>query len=270
MVDADWEPLPEAERGLHPGELGPAATPRPTPGLVRPPAAAPPDAEALRAWQQLQQRVAAAPRSTSLVAAASHRARRQAARAAPASAGGPAATASPRGATGDGPQGVPAPVPSGPPDGAAVDGRDPREDQDWFRALPPAEQQRLRAVWAAQRARGEGSAASQRRLARRRAIAALAVALAVVVLGTGAAWPATLAAGALTAVLWARLGADRLRDPIVAVGALGVCHLALRFAFGPPGGTLFLDAILMVAFAALVGFDGEMRRSGGFDATNAG
>jgi hypothetical protein len=34
---------------------------------------------------------------------------------------------------------------------------------------------------------------------------------------------------------------------------------------GAPSPQLFFDAPLLVAFAALVGFDGEMRRTGGFD-----
>ena len=262
---SDWEPLPEAARIAHPGELGvdrgpsSAPSPRPpAPPAPAAPAAADPAAEA--AFRALQQRCAAAPPASSLVAEVQHRqqraARRRAAAAAPFAADARPVQSSLRSA-----DEVPLPLELEPP----AD-RDPREDDPWFGALPAAERERLRGVWSRQVATERGAAAAARGVRDRRSAAALLVAVLVVVLGTHSAWWCTLLGGGLCAVLWRRSAADRMRDPILAVSCLGIARVLPLVTHGLSPQSLVFDAMLTIVFAALVGFDGEMRRTGGFDA----
>ncbi len=76
---------------------------------------------------------------------------------------------------------------------------------------------------------------------------------------------ATMGAGVVCGIWWRHALADRFLDPMRA----GLCMLVLQglamVVNGAPSPQLFFDAPLLVSFAALVGFDGEMRRTGGFD-----
>jgi hypothetical protein len=218
-----------------------------------------PDPPAAAAWRALQQRIAAAGPASTFVAAVQRRADRAARQRAAARA--PSAAAELRRSALVEPAGLPAPLAVAPP----VD-RDQREDEAWFRALPAAEQTRLRAVWAGRRQRQADCLGVQRRNHNRRTVAAVGIGLAVALLGTGGAWPATVGAGVLCGIWWRHVSADRFRDPVLAVVCLGACHLVAALVHGQAPTGLFLDAILVVAFAAVVGFDGEMRRTGGFDA----
>ncbi len=146
-----------------------------------------------------------------------------------------------------------------------ADGRDPREDEAWFAALPPAEKDRLHAQWAKARAHRVDAVARQRRLGNRRFVAALVIAAATVFAGTGFLWHVTIGAGVLTGLWWRRAGADRLLDPIRALACLVVAHAAALLQTGEPNPLFWIDAILVISLSALVGFDGEIKRTGGFD-----
>jgi hypothetical protein len=261
---SDWEPLPDDLRVAHPGELAaaapvvPAPAPVPAaPATVPPPA---PDPEAEAALQRLRQRLAAAPPATSFVAAVQHRELRDRRRRAAAQAPFVAAAKVVQSSL-TGPEDVPLPIELAPP----LD-RDPREDEDWFRGLPEPERQRLHATWADRRAQGDGDRRVQRRNRNRRSVAAVLIAVVVALLGSGVAWQATIGAGGLCAVWWRHVAPDRFRDPILAVTCLFVAHVVAMIAHGHMTQGLYMDAILQVALAAIVGFDGEIRRSGGFDA----
>lgn len=152
-----------------------------------------------------------------------------------------------------------------PAHGAVVDDHDPREDEPWFHELPDVEQQRLRRVWAEKRAAAVRAASNVGRNGNERMVAAILVFVAVVLLGTGANWHATLGAGVVCGIWWRHARADRFLDPLRAFGCMAVLQTLAMLVNGSTSPTLFLDAPLLVAFAALVGFDGEMRRTGGFD-----
>jgi len=237
----------------------------------------PPDApEVLQALAALRAKLHAAPAPQSFVAAMQDRERREeqrrhrsrrAAAACPANEPGPKApdeVVAPRLASG-------APSPDEPPGPAAsATGSEPldhdhREDSAWFRALPEVEQQRLHTVWAGKRANTARTAANVARNGNERLVAAILVFLAVMVLGTGVNWHATVGAGVVCGIWWRHALADRFLDPMRA----GLCMLVLQglamVLNGVASPQLFFDAPLLVSFAALVGFDGEMRRTGGFD-----
>ena len=163
------------------------------------------------------------------------------------------------------------PRPAAPPDpvveyAEGQDGRDEREESEWFLALPDQEQQRLRTAWASKREQGLAAGSVQRRNQHRRFVAALFVFAVVWLLGTGVHWYATLGAGIVTGIWWRHAAADRFLDPLRACGVQFVLQGLAMVVTCQPSGTMFLDAPLLVAFAALVGFDGEIRRTGGFDA----
>lgn len=281
MTDADWEPLAPDRLGQHPGEWEPAAAgsaleralANPAPkarGAVRPPPAPPPpppppppapepSPAAAALLGDLRARLAATapkdPLAVQLQRSLDRRARKQRAGRAPFAQQVMPASTAPR------TEELPLPV--------VYEDRDPREDERWFHELPPDEQQRLRAAWQRQRAQLVGMAAGQQRCQWRRCAAALVVFAVTAAVGTHIAWPVTLAAGALCALFWRVRGPDRFADPLVALGCLMVPHAIAAFVHGYAEHLprMFQDAILLVAFAAIAGFDGEIRRSGGFDAT---
>ncbi|MFN7588078.1 MAG: hypothetical protein ACK501_21480 [Planctomycetota bacterium] len=148
---------------------------------------------------------------------------------------------------------------------SAVDDHDAREDEPWFHELPDVEQQRLRRAWAEKRAAAERAAGNVARNGNQRLVAGILVFVAVVLLGTGANGHATLGAGVVCGIWWRHARADRFLDPLRAFGCMAVLQTLAMLVNGSTSPTLFLDAPLLVAFAALVGFDGEMRRTGGFD-----
>ena len=146
--------------------------------------------------------------------------------------------------------------------------RDPREDETWFRGLPEAEQQRLVAAWSLRRERMKLDRPGQLRLRRDRFVSALLVFATVWLLGSGSYWLATVGSAILTGIAWQNLPACRFRDPILACVVYGLCQ-ALAFLVSTdtvmhPG--LVNDVLLLVPIAGLLGFSGEMRRTGGFDA----
>ena len=149
-------------------------------------------------------------------------------------------------------------------DSVALD-HDPREASEWFRSLPEAERQRLHRVWAEKRANAARATANLAHNGNQRLVAGFVVFLAVMLLGTGVNWHATVGAGIVCGIWWRHARADRFLDPLRA----GLCMLVLQglamVVNGAPSPQLFFDAPLLVAFSALVGFDGEMRRTGGFD-----
>jgi len=142
---------------------------------------------------------------------------------------------------------------------------DEREDSEWFRQLPATEQQRLHKVWAEKRASAARAASNVRRNGNERLVAGLLVFVAVMLLGTRVNWHATLGAGIVCGIWWRHARADRFLDPLRAFVAMAVLQVLAMLVNGYPSPQLFMDAPLLIAFAALVGFDGEMRRTGGFD-----
>lgn len=263
-------PAPSVPKAGEPTERAgaPKALPQPEP---------PEDPAALQALAALRAKLHAAPAPQSFVAAMQQRERREERRrhgrrrkaADPASPSNdrplPAFTepafvepASP----GPSPQATPALHTAS--DAAPLD-HDPREDCDWFRTLPEAEQRRLHEVWEQKRQHGQKSGLDQQRLGRQRFVAAQFVFLATLLLGTGVHWHATVGAGIVCGIWWKHSSADRFLDPLRAFGCQVVLQGLAMAVAGDPSPTLFLDAPLLVAFAALVGFDGEMRRTGGFD-----
>ena len=263
MTDDDWAPLSPAELCQRPGERAePAASalvPSHTTTPPAAPAAAPSPAEqraAELALAALQTRLARSAPATSLVAAAAHR-EQKAARKQRARQHTPLGELLVH-------EDAPAPEVEYAPGPA---GRDDREDSEWFRGLPPVEQERLRVAWAAQRARTFVATSRARRIGNRRFVASLFVFAAVAVLGTHALWHATLGAAVVTGLWWRHTAPDRFLDPVRGVACFFALQSLAMVAGGGQNPALFMDAVFVVAFAALVGFDGEMRRSGGFDAT---
>jgi hypothetical protein len=253
-TDDDWAPLaPTAALG-HPGEQAALVPSRPASARPQEAASA---AAATAAWAALQQRLAGAKAPQSLLAAARQRdcVAAQVARAALAKA------------VGGSPPIAAAPAPASPAPEVASHAGDPRELEPWFRGLPAEQQQRLRAQWDRKREQIEHLPDWQRRLQWQRFTAAVVLFGSLLVLGTGAVKLATMGAGIVCGICWRHLSADRFRDPLVAVALLFAGHLIAMVGSGadrlPPG--LFLDVLLLTGMAALVGFAGEIRRSGGFD-----
>lgn len=264
---SDWEPLPEASRWSHPGELGNvpprgAAPAPPAPVAAEPaPAAAPapPDPAAEAALRQLQQRLAASKPATTLIAAVQQREHRQQRRRAAARAPF-AADATVVHSTLRGPEDVPAPVPAAPP----VE-RDPREDEVWFRALPPSQQERLKAHWWHERHRHDhGGARLQRRLGRAVLHGALLFGvlslLLVLLLGGFSLVPKLTAGGALAAGAAELCGGGRYVYSL-AGAAVFVLVLGSMVVTQP----LLMMALMLTTYSmGCLGMDGEMRQSGGF------
>ncbi|HEX6813903.1 MAG TPA: hypothetical protein VF384_19935 [Planctomycetota bacterium] len=268
-VDDDWAPLPEDQRTLYPGELTDLrAKPRPPkpalPTAVAPPAAvatepvvdaaqhAAADLAAERALCELKQRIANSAPSTSLVAEVLHREDRQERRRA-ASAAVAAAVA---------------PKPAEPP---AIEydprghGFDVREDETWFKELPEQERQRLHDAWAQKRQHGVKTVANQRRNGGRRLVACIFVFVVVALLGTRSMWHVTLGAGVCCGIWWWHAAPDRFLDPMRALACFYFGHLIVMVVHGAVNPLAFMDSLLLVGLATLIGFDGEIRRTGGFD-----
>jgi hypothetical protein len=290
MTDDDWQPLPPEQVVAHPGEFEglakrfdapptsiapnvPAASaptgtavetrrefperlpikPRIEEKLPPPPA----NPEADRALDALRAKIAAAKPAQSIIASAQHREQKAERQQQAAAAPELAATVATIAAT--------------PPPAPAVeyaegkDGRDPREDAEWFQALPPHERERLAGVWRAERERFAKEPDRRRRSLERAALDGAIVFFVVGVLAaflTGA-W-ATIAkmtiGGAIGALLAQMVGGGRFRYAM-AGAAVFLCVLG-----GSVLGKPFLLYLLLGATYAMgaVGMDREMRRSGGF------
>ena len=266
-----WAPLTDEERISHPGELvapdsHAQAGPEPSaPGahalqtaVTEPEPAAEQVLEDLKALEELKARIATSGPSTSLVAEVVHREQRQerqqratnAVRAADA-------------AVMKGPRQPRDPLPI--EYDAGVHGRDPREEEAWFKALPPAERVRLQAAWAEKRQHAVSSAAVQRRNGNRRLVAALIVFATIIITGTGSEWAATAGAGICTGIWWRHARPDRFLDPLRALACFFGLHMIAWVAHGTISPLIFMDGVLLIGFATIVGFDGEIRRTGGFD-----
>jgi hypothetical protein len=212
-----------------------------------------------RAVAALQKKMAAAPKSHTFVAALEdrdhlRRRRRRAARASSLSTLGQTKCSV-----------TEADIPLAVDFAVGEEGRDPREEEAWFKELPAAQRARLHDVWAQKGEQAKSAAKVHRRNRGRRAGAALIVFAAVGIFGT-AAWLVMLAAGLLCALIWSYTGACRYLDPLVALFCFfGVVLTAwvLNGADGAPSAS-FMDAILLTACATIAGFDAEIRRSGGF------
>lgn len=154
-------------------------------------------------------------------------------------------------------------------------GRDPREDEPGFRNLPPMEQQRLRQQWEEERQRLSLRPLQQRRVQLHLLLSAIAVYAVVGLLLAPfrgvAVLPGMLASGLLTGMAWLPL--RRTRFAFALVGVL-VFAFGKGFAFAVTGAdleeisgeamTMLFTAIVVTFGCGLVGFDCEMRMSGGF------
>jgi hypothetical protein len=293
MTDSeDWEPLRSDQLAAHPGELvdvsrqtkvpetAPAAAsardavrtaestsasttespaPCPPPRRRR---SAPLAPEAEKALQELKSKLAARPAAQSLIAEVQRREEKRERKLRAAQAPELAAAIPVR---------LSIAVPAGSEEEAAnaVDfGRDPREHEAWFLGLPAPERERLIAAWGARREQLEVEKPGQRRAKRDRFVAAILLFAAVMLIGSGSYWLATLGAGVVCGIWWRNVPACRFRDPIVALVCfvLGqmLAYLVSTDTMAHPG--LVNDVLLLIPFGALLGFSGEMRRTGGFDA----
>jgi hypothetical protein len=146
---------------------------------------------------------------------------------------------------------------------------DAREREEWFLRLPEPERERLKRVWIQQREQVDDASPVQRSNRNERLVAALIVFAAVFGAGTHDHWHATLGAGICCGIWWRYLAPDRFMDPVTAIGCFFTAHLlAWGVGGGDPPQHMFMDALLLVSLAAVVGFHGEIRRSGGFDVRN--
>lgn len=268
MAEADWEPLPQERVCANPGEFVELGK-RPAPAMPQPPQPEPVpvalrvakvepvlDPAAQQALQALQQQLAASQPASSWVAQALRRERRTERQRARVSQTAELAATMVQGT---------APVPEieyAP----GADGRDPREEQEWFLALPEAERHRLQAAWAQKRTVEQNETALQRRNRNRRFWASMICFAATLVMGTGQFWHATVGAGIVCGIWWRHAGPCRFMDPLRALLCLGVMQGLAMAVARSMNQQLFMDAVLITSLAALVGFEGEIRRSGGFDA----
>jgi hypothetical protein len=264
----DWEPLSADELAQRPGERAAQSPAKQSPAKQSPVNPAPPketapaaNPDGERLLQELKARIAQAPPSKSLIDEVMHReqrARRQQRAAGAEQLAGckPVQSAV---AVKDLPLDVDF--------DAGEHGRDAREDQAWFKDLPEDERKRLQEAWAQKRVKGDDDFAVQRRIRNRRTAAAIITFVAVLFAGSGQQWHATVGAGICCGIWWRHASPDRLRDPLIAFACLLVLHLlAWGVLRGDPPYMLWMDSVLVVALAAFVGFDGEIRRTGGFEA----
>lgn len=252
MTDEDWAPLAPERLALPPGACDETHASRP----VMPPPASRPDPEAEAALRALQQRLLQTKPSASLVASVQRRERRLERRFAAAPRVRAVLAQALVDATDD------------PPAHVVVDhdasDLDPRELEPWFRALPTAEQERLRAKWHGQRHRHDDlGRRCRRRLARATGYGALCFALLGIaqslLLGGFGLLPALLGVGALAGLLAEGTGGGRFRYAVA--GGLGFAVVMGPVVFVEPFG---LCSLLFAAYGmGLVGMDGEMRRSAG-------
>lgn len=294
--DDDWAPLQSHELTQRPGELcdgdrdplagahvfpmpeDDAPLPEPTVAKTTRASVAPavqPNGEALARLQELERRCAEAGAGRSLVARFARKRQRQArANRQPA-----AELAAPQAAPATG--AAPTPGSTTATTAASDDvvsvvaegfGRigdaaqaDPREREGWFMRLPTAEQQRLRRAWCDKRLHAADAGRLDRRLGYRRMVSAWAVFLCVLVLGSGQVWPATIGAAITCGFWWRHTAPDRLLDPIRAAACMFVMATVALFAAGAENPLAPFDLMVLVGLSSLVGFDGELRQSGGFD-----
>jgi hypothetical protein len=244
----DWAPLPPERLGERPGDVVEVAR--------RPARTAADEAAAEQALAELQRRIAAAGPARSLVAAAARRRERGARCQAQAARvredlQAMVVTGSP-------------PAPRFEIDAERSD-LDPRELEPWFRELPSGEQQRLHDVWAQARVAAAGTGRASRRAGRDRAIAAVVGFALIAWLGASRPrWVFVLAAllgGSWLAVSRPSRSLDAVRMMLTLAAAFGAAAL-----LGVSCLVVWLDVVLAIVVGALVGFDGEARRSGGFDA----
>ena len=257
MTDDDWAPLPAADLALRPGE----SVDVPVRAVVQPPPAPPaspvPDPAAEAALAALQHKLRTAKPATSLLAiagqAAHKAARKQRARANPSLQATVATIA-------DDPTARPQ-IAYDP----GADGRDEREESDWYRALPQKEQERLQRQWAEERGRFRDGGAKFRARMQRAAIGGacvmglLGICQSLLLGGFGLV-PVMAVAGAIAAMVAEVCRGDRFVYSLL--GALAwVCVMGpvvLQIPFAMPG-------LLMAAYGmGAIGMEGEMRRSGGF------
>lgn len=262
---SDWDPLPEAQRAAHPGEL--VAAPETAAAPVTKPRAAPKprevaDPAAAAALRRLEQRLASSKPGTSFIAAVQRREDREQRRRTAAQA--PFADdAKVVHSSFSGPEDVPLPVAFADPDaGADVD---PREREPWFVDLPVPEQERLRAFWWHERHRHDDVGIQlRRRLGRAVAHGALVFfvlgLLQVMLHGGFAVLPTLTAAGALVAGAAELCGGGRFLYAFAGAAAF-VVVLGPLVLLQPLG---MISLLLSTYTMGLLGMDGEMRRSGGF------
>jgi hypothetical protein len=146
-----------------------------------------------------------------------------------------------------------------------ADGRDEREESEWFRALPRKEQERLRGQWADERCRfTDGWARFRVRMVRAMSGGALVMGILGVLqsllLGGFELVPAMAFAGACAGGFAELFRGDRFVYALCG-GLAWVCVMGpvvLRQPFALPG-------LTMAAYGlGAIGMEGEMRRSGGF------
>ncbi len=268
MTDADdWEPLPEAQRVAHPGELLELrAAPR-APVPEPPPLAPPPprDPVAEQALRYLETRIAKGKQATSLVAEVLHRERRVERRA---KRQQQAVAAHERAAA--------AVVTSQEPEAkttAAVEfdtraaDKDPRETEPWFADLPRPVQERLRTHWWHERHHDDDAGVRLRKRLGRALMHGAGLFLVLSVLqaplmgGFGLVPPLT-AAGALGAMVAEVCGGGRVLYAVAGAGAFTVV-MGVAVFVQPLG----MMSLMLAAYGmGTLGMDGEMRRSGGFEA----
>lgn len=82
----------------------------------------------------------------------------------------------------------------------------------------------------------------------------------------GGASPALFAwcAAPLVAIAWRYTRADRFIDPLLAVLGLALVHVGMWVRSGQLSPGLAFDVLLLAAIAAVCGFHGEIRATGGF------
>jgi hypothetical protein len=253
MTADDWDPLPDDAAAVHPGEradLAPRAAPAPP--VVPPPPLTPEAAAALAA---LQAKLHQGQQPRSLVAAVQQREAKQRRRAV---AGKVLAACSTVHA-----DIAPPPLPLQYDQGA--DGRDPREEEPWFAALPAPERERLHREWAADRTRFDHVAVDRFRGVRRSMaegafVMGMLGVLSSLLLGGFGMVPALAGGGALAAGLAKAVGAGRFGYAWAggAVYAALMCETFFRVPLAFVG-------LLMAAYGmGALGASEEMRRTGGF------
>ena len=251
---SDWEPLTEAQRTSNPGES--ANVP------LRPRAPARPavDPAAERALQELQRRLREAPASQSLVADLTHREARQHRRQRAAQA--PSLAACKPVVSSVQEKDLPLELQYDP--GTA--GRDVREEQLWFAALPEAERARLHDQWAAERGRFACAGLLRRRQLLRAAGHGALVCFVVAVLqsfliGHFGLVPLLTGVGGLAAAVVCACRGDRFAYA-AAGAAVFMAILAPTILVNPHA----LYGVVLGAYGmGALGMEDEMRRSGGFD-----
>jgi len=214
-----------------------------------------PDSE--QALRELKVRLTNAAPAKSLIAQVQHREQRQERRRVAAARGEPSLPPAPLA------HDIAVAAATAPP---VVDAdNDARELEPWFRELPAAERERLRAHWWSERHRNDDAGLrARRRLARAIGCGALlffVLSLPQALLGGLAVVPALVAAGAMAGGAAHLCGGGRF--VYSCAGALAFCTVMGMSVLSPMG----LSCVMLATYGmGIVGMDGEMRRSGGFEA----